>query len=138
SSPSRSRPSAGGAGSFGRAISVTRGAKASLAMPPVRASTSAHPIEEKKESWAAIYHRRVLQCVLLCSRSVIRVTWRNVGDPSARKSSQMCDTFRCEAPWHTPDGPFGAPSDRQRPPLLLHLQCGESRSEGMYAMCTLS
>src|SRR2546422_5491932 len=52
-------------------------------MPPVRASTSAHPIEEKKESWAAIYHRRVLQCVLLCSRSVIRVTWRNVGDPSA-------------------------------------------------------
>jgi len=46
--------------------------------------------------------------------------------------------LRSEAPWHTPDGPFGAPSDRQRPPLLLHLQCGESRSEGMYAMCTLS
>src|SRR5207249_5991588 len=34
----------------------------------------------------------------------------------------MTSILRCEAPWHTPDRPFGAPSDRQRPPLFLHLR----------------
>src|SRR2546426_5062418 len=55
--------------------------------------------------------------------------WR----PERRKSSQICEILRCEAPWHTPDRPFGAPSDRQRPPLLLHLQ----RREGRPRACTL-
>src|SRR5213594_239828 len=51
----------------------------------------------------------------------------------AQEIVSMTSILRCEAPWHTPDGPFGAPSDRQRPPLFLHLSVAKVGPGG----CTL-